>query len=125
MRLQWKNAPRMDLDKARELITLEEPLCAMVDDGTHLWYYYVPEGTVSDGASIPQVAWSVMGHPLMAPYRRSAVLHDFLCRIKGEPSEVVHRVFWAGLRADGVGRVKAWLMYQAVRRFGPRFGEGL
>jgi hypothetical protein len=80
-----------------------------------------PGGFAFDGASIPRPLWSVMGAPLEGPYVRSAAQHDFECAIQVAPSRVVHRRFLHALRAEGVGRVRAALMYAAVAAFGPRW----
>lgn len=42
--------------------------------------WIVKKGFVSDGASIPQVFWSLLGHPLSGEYLESAILHDALAR---------------------------------------------
>lgn len=81
----------------------------------------VPKGFEFDGASIPKPLWSVMGGPLEGPYVRSAALHDHGCRTRTEPSRVVHDRFYASMRAEGVGAIRATLMYRAVRHFGPQW----
>ena len=83
--------------------------------------FTVPVGFAFDGASIPRPLWSVMGAPLEGPYVRSAAQHDFECAIQVAPSRVVHRRFRHALRAEGVGAVRAALMYAAVAAFGPRW----
>ena len=83
--------------------------------------YNVPEGFEYDGASIPKFAWSIVGHPFMPGYIRPAALHDLLCRTRPLPSSRVHKLFYLGLRAEGVGIWRAQLMYRAVDLFGPRW----
>jgi len=39
----------------------------------------VPKGFVCDGASIPRIFWSLVGHPLSGGPLRAAVIHDHLC----------------------------------------------
>lgn len=38
----------------------------------------VPPGFIFDGASIPRIFWTLIGHPLQAEYRQAACLHDWL-----------------------------------------------
>jgi hypothetical protein len=78
-------------------------------------------GDVSDGASIPQEFWSFIGGPLDGPYRNSAIIHDYFCDRRSYDWKEVHLVFYKGMRAAGVGERKAWVMYQAVYYFGPRW----
>lgn len=42
--------------------------------------WVVKKGFVSDGASIPKLFWSLLGHPLSGDYLESAILHDALAR---------------------------------------------
>lgn len=79
----------------------------------------VPEGYVFDGASIPRVFWRVIGGPLDGPYRDASVVHDYLCDHPQVPWRVAHLIFWEAMRARGVRPLKAWLMWAAVRLFGP------
>lgn len=54
-------------------------------------------------------------------YRRASVFHDVYCNLKICPSWEVHRMFYEASRCDGTHPVVAWLMWAAVRTFGPRF----
>jgi len=94
---------------------LTAPLHFRDDDG-FLWT--APEGYSCDGASIPRPLWAVIGHPLYNGYRRASVLHDYLYSLPYIPRRLCDDLFRAGLRADGVGRVKARAMWIAVRSFG-------
>jgi hypothetical protein len=44
------------------------------DPAGHVWT--VPAGFVTDGASIPQAFWSLIGSPFTGLYRVAAVFHD-------------------------------------------------
>jgi len=81
----------------------------------------VPEGTVVNGASIPSVLWSFIGSPFGDKYRKASVIHDYYCESRTRDSEDVHRVFFDAMLDSGVGSSKAWVMYQAVRQFGPNW----
>jgi hypothetical protein len=82
-----------------------------------------PKGFISDGASIPQVFWSIVGGPWDGPYRNAAIVHDQYCVTKSEPSPDVHRMFYKACRAEGVTEVKAKALYAAVRIGGPKWGD--
>jgi hypothetical protein len=78
-----------------------------------------PIGT-TDGASIPQVMWSVIGTPYSPEFIRPAILHDHYTwpenRIR--PWRDTHRTFLYALLDEGVDPVRAYLMYYAVYVFG-------
>lgn len=77
----------------------------------------VPAGFVSDGATIPAPAWPLVGHPYSGSLLRAAVLHDY--DLTTIPPVAAHRRFYRALRASGVGRFRAALLYVSVRAFGP------
>ncbi|HEX9305213.1 MAG TPA: DUF1353 domain-containing protein [Thermoanaerobaculia bacterium] len=83
-----------------------------------------PKGSVVDGASIPQVLWSVVGSPYTGEYRNASVVHDVACEERDRTWQDVHRMFYEACRAGGVGEQKAKLMYAAVYHFGPKWGPG-
>jgi hypothetical protein len=79
----------------------------------------VPAGAIVDGASIPQPFWSVIGGPFEGAYRAASVIHDHWCETRTRTHLDVHQMFYDAMLTSGVGDKKAWLMYQAVLRFGP------
>jgi len=81
----------------------------------------VPKGAVVDGASIPQSLQLFVGTPFVGRYRRATVFHDFYCDTKLRQWKDVHEMFYYAMRADGVGRRQAQIMWAAVRYFGPRW----
>jgi len=83
----------------------------------------VPAGTTVDGASIPQAFWSITGGPFEGAYRSASVVHDYYCVTRTRRHRDVHKVFYDGMLASGVGDKRAWLMYQAVERFGPSWDD--
>ena len=100
---------------------------SFTDPNGKLWT--APVGMVTEGASMPQAFWSIIGGPFEDKYREASVIHDRYCDDKTEPWEKVHLVFYQGMRARGVGSIKAKIMYAAVYNFGPRWispnpGEG-
>ena len=71
-------------------------------------------GLEFDGASIPIWAWPLIGSPFTGKYREAAVIHDTLCFAKDRPYKEAHWVFRECLRALGVGRFRARVMYLAL-----------
>jgi len=74
-----------------------------------------------DGASIPRLLWRVVGSPYSGKYRIASIIHDVYCDSKIRPSPEVHRVFYEMMIASGLSKSKSWIMWLAVRVFGPRF----
>ncbi|MDH1632453.1 DUF1353 domain-containing protein [Pseudomonas mosselii] len=86
-------------------------------------FWLAPKDTVSDGASIPKVAWGVVGGPLDGQYRQAAIIHDVACVKRTRSWQDTHRAFYTGMRAAGIGETQAKVMYGAVYHFGPRWAE--
>ncbi|THK35602.1 DUF1353 domain-containing protein [Ensifer sp. MPMI2T] len=105
------------LDDGRKIRLLET--YTYLDPVGQVWT--VPADTVVDGASIPQIFWSVIGGPLEGKYRNASVIHDFYCDQKTRPWQSVHRVFFDAMQESGVEALKAKIMYYAVYTFGPRW----
>ncbi|WP_284447057.1 DUF1353 domain-containing protein [Fluviibacter phosphoraccumulans] len=80
-----------------------------------------PKGSIVDGASIPQIAWSLIGGPFEGKYRPASVIHDVACDEKSRPWQDVHLAFYTAMLAGGVDSIKAKVMYAAVYHFGPRW----
>jgi hypothetical protein len=97
---------------------LLEPFALVDADGKE---WRVPEGSRIDGASIPRVLWTSAGSPFTGDYRRASVIHDYYCDVKTSPWQVVHRLFYDGMLADGVSPGPAKTYYAAVRFGGPRW----
>ena len=95
---------------------------SFVDSRGQRWT--APRGTVVNGASIPKAAWSIMGGPWSGRHRNAAVIHDYHCAELISNSETVHRLFYDGLRANGVSKSKAKVMYYAVLVGGSDWNEG-
>lgn len=78
------------------------------------------EGESWDGATIPRMCWSVMGHPLEFDLRWASLWHDRLCEQTGtiEQRGFADAVFLELLRQSGVGFWRRWAMWFAVRVYG-------
>jgi hypothetical protein len=94
---------------------------AYLDPSGRRWN--APKGSIVDGASIPQVFWTVVGGPFEGSYRNASVVHDVACVKKEGHWQDVHRMFYYAMRAGGVSDFRAAVMYAAVYRFGPRWEE--
>jgi len=115
VRTQWLTEHAPD----RRMRLLED--FAFLDRSGKRWV--ARRGEVIDGASIPELLWSQLaGTPFVGDYRRASVLHDVYCQRREEPHRAVHRMFYEAMRADGVDRLRARVMYLAVRTFGPHWG---
>ena len=84
-------------------------------------HWIAPRGSVVDGASIPQFAWSIIGGPFEGLYRNASVIHDVACDEKKRPWNLVHETFHSAMLTSGVDPTKAKIMYAAVYHFGPRW----
>ncbi len=85
----------------------------------------VPVGFITDFASIPKAFWSII--PPYGKYTKAAVLHDYIYKYHGFVSgdqfisytrKEADQIFLKAMEVLGVGRVKRWTMYTAVRWFG-------
>jgi len=112
------NQPTTEWGPGDRQMTLTKKF-AYTDAAGTIWR--VPDGTVVDGASIPQAFWSVIGGPLEGPYRRASIVHDYFCVDRSEPWQQVHRMFYEAMLAAGTPKVKAKVMYYAVLVGGPRW----
>lgn len=80
-----------------------------------------PKGWTVDGASIPKLAWSIIGGPFEGKYRDASIIHDVACDQKTKPWNAVHEVFYYAMLTSGVDTTTAKIMYAAVFHFGPRW----
>ena len=96
-----------DSSYSKRLYRTAAPLGFLDKDGHEYW---VPEGTLTDLASIPQPALGFIG----TLGDRAAVLHDYLCRQGQVARQKADRVFHSALLASGVDSNTAWLMWAAV-----------
>ncbi len=77
----------------------------------------VPHGFITDGATIPRVFWSWIGHP-WGKYRQAAVLHDFLYATAVYTQKLSDSVFLEAMQVLRVGWVRRHVMFAVVRSFG-------
>jgi hypothetical protein len=100
----------------KEFITLE-PIRVTWMEGNKWKKLIVPGGFSTDLASIPNfLNWAV---PKLGRHNRPSVVHDWLYDIRDKRGkDFADDLFYACLLHDGVGRIRARLMYKAVKRFG-------
>lgn len=79
--------------------------------------FIIPNGWVYDGASIPEIFWSMIGKPTDEDFLIPAMVHDWLYGIRYN-RELSDEIFKELLDLDGVSQPKATLMWSAVRVFG-------
>lgn len=104
-------------DKPRDMVVLED--IHFMDSKGVIWSAL--KGASIDGASIPRIFWMGIGSPFVGLYRRASVIHDVYCKTQIREPQAVHDVFKEMMIADGVSDTKAFLMYQAVDKLGPRW----
>lgn len=80
--------------------------------------WFAPEGTVSDGGSIPRPLWSLFGHPLEGESIRAYVLHDVGYARGARSKAECDLMFYHALLEEKAD--KAYWKYHGVRWFGWR-----
>jgi hypothetical protein len=111
----------------KDLPTLDPPAKAG-DDWTIMQDWVTPEingvavaisaGMRTDGASIPRIAWRVVGHPLQVPLLGPALGHDALYAAELVQRDEADRWFLEAMRRAGIGWIKRTAIYAAVRAGG-------
>lgn len=91
--------------------------------GLSTYTFTIPAGFITDFASVPRALWAVF--PPTGPYGKAAVVHDYLYVLGGRlGSDLIvsrsetDRIFREAMATLGVGTVRRWLMWVAVRLFG-------
>lgn len=83
----------------------------------------VAERFLTDFASIPAIAWPLIGHPA-GQYAQAAVLHDWLYAYGGVTRREADDIFYEAMGVLGVPWWKRSLMWMAVRAAGGLFYKG-
>lgn len=106
-------------DSGRNLWELTEPYKYAIGINTPVT---VPAGYITNFGTIPRLAYWIIAPSEM---REASVVHDFLCnenfKLDGEPTysgfdrRVADAILFVHLRQIGIGYVKAYLIYLAVR----------
>lgn len=107
-------------DHGRQLWRLAEPLTFTIglkDGGISIT---VPAGTLTDFASVPRVLWPLF--PPTGKWCQAAVVHDWLCRVKGFPRFLADAIFREAMRRSGVPTWRRVIMFYAVRCYSIALG---
>jgi len=78
----------------------------------------VPKFFQYDGASVPPMAWQVIGTPFQPRFMVAAVFHDWLYHTHQVDRKAANKLFYDLLIASGVREAKAAVMLAAVETFG-------
>lgn len=86
--------------------------------------FIIPEGYLTDGASIPRILWSFLP-PNSPEYLTAAVCHDYLCELAYGSKKALNgfkpsfkeadEVFKKHLKELGVKPYKVFILYYGVR----------
>lgn len=76
----------------------------------------VPAGFITDFASVPRIFWSLISS--WGKHGKAAVVHDWLYRSGMRSRKKADEIFLEGMLVLGVNKIKAYIMYWAVRLFG-------
>jgi hypothetical protein len=117
---KFASAPKVEFLKPGRNVKLLEDV-TYTDPCGSLWTS--PKDWVVDGATIPRVAWPIVGAPLDGTYRDASIIHDVACDEKKKPWQLVHDAFYFAMLASGVEPWRAKVMYAAVYHFGPRWRD--
>lgn len=77
----------------------------------------VRAGYPTDGASIPRIAWGIIGHP-WDYYLPAAIVHDALYGSEIWPRQQADEAFHDLMSVLSVRKIRLHAMYYAVRAFG-------
>jgi hypothetical protein len=104
--------PLLTIDeRGRSLVTRTHDLY-WLEDGRS-WCF--PAGRTTDGASIPRVLWTLIGHPLEGLFLRPSIAHDDLYRSGAVSRGKADAMFRRQLLSEGVEPWRAAAMYAGVR----------
>lgn len=108
LRVTKKNGNR----NGDDLWELLDPFVVRVDGNP----WVIPAGFETDFASVPRlpVVYTIAGNVA----HKSALVHDYLYRLKGVSRKYADDVFFEAMKTEGVSSLRRNLMYSAVRVFG-------
>jgi len=73
-------------------------------------------GFVTDFTTVPRFLWSIF--PKWEKYGNAAIIHDYLYFSHERTREEADKIFYEGMIVLGVSKLKAQILYNAVRIFG-------
>ena len=72
----------------------------------------IPKGFITDGATVPKIFWPAF--PPVESYFGAAAVHDYHLSI-GVDWKTAEQIFKKNLESDGIGKIKRFLVVNAVR----------
>ena len=78
---------------------------------------YIPDYFLTDGASVPRLAWAIIDNPFSPTIFQQAVIHDLLYYTHQVTRLEADQWFREAI-SPTIGRIKAAAVYRAVRLFG-------
>jgi hypothetical protein len=72
------------------------------------------KGGIVDDEAVPRDLLAIPGLPYVGEYRKSALLHGYLCRTRTEPWQQVHRLLFDASLAEGLTETQAKGLYAVV-----------
>jgi len=94
------------------------------DSSVLCYNHTIPHGTTWNGATIPRLAWSILGYYPHGIMSEPSLLHDDLYVNEGSSDitkfsrKEVDQVFYSHMLYVGVKPISAKIMYKCVRAFG-------
>lgn len=101
---------------------LKEGLKIDIIVGDDLYEVNIPEGYLTDGASVPRILWTL--NPKWDNSHKAVILHDYLCEygvvtINGSTTtidrEKTDKLFLQALEFEGISKLRYTIMHAAVR----------
>lgn len=85
----------------------------------------VPQGFITDGASIPKIFWSIFDP--FGPYFEAAIIHDYLYSKNNNQFNRFQsdEIFREAMYNIGIDWVRREAIYRAVRIFGGKLFDGI
>lgn len=111
-----------------QLKVLKSPLTFVDSTGVE---WEAPSGTLTDGASIPDLFLPFFGDRFDPRFLNAAIVHDAFCQTDNaqldtyrvRPWRAVHRMFYEAAIAGGTNKRVAQIMLAAIWLQGPRWGD--
>ena len=100
-----------------ERLVFMRSFTVVLETGGGVYKISLSEGYSWDGATIPRVWWSIMGHPLKQEFRLASLVHDWRCEHARTGAErmVGDALFLECLEQAGLPRWRRIGMWCAVR----------
>jgi len=99
-------------DNGKTVIRLTKSIIFVGNDGRK---YIIPEGYVSDGASVPRFFWRILSPCIDGRTLPGSIIHDFEYKHKIGTRKGADKDYYRRLVADGYPRIKAAATYIGVR----------